>query len=462
MPTSIFAERRTRFFDAMKDGVAIFRSAPVFPRNSDVDHPYRQDSDFFFLTGFDEPESYAVLEKSGRTRRFSLYVRPADPEMEVWYGRRAGPAGALKDFGADEAFTSPEFFDRLPQVIGNRGRLYLAFGHDAAFEGRVTAAIETLKSEARKGSFGPWEIVDPRTILWEMRLIKNDADLVALDTACAITDAGFRAAMGAVVPGMCERELAAVVEFEFRRRGSDRVGFETICAAGDNATTLHYIRNDAVIGADDLILIDAGAEFGFTSADVSRTFPASGRFSPRNRPVYEWVLRAQAAAIDAIRPGATYAQVHDAGLKVLCKGLVALGVLKGSVRTIVEQGTYRPYFMHRIGHWLGLDVHDVGPYFVDGKSIELRPGMVLTVEPGLYFGAASPKSVRGIGVRIEDDVLVTPDGHRVLTSVPKDPDDIEKVMKQAGAWWGKAKPVTVAVPAPDVRRQTSGVKRPRK
>jgi Xaa-Pro aminopeptidase len=445
MAMTVYTERRKRFFDAMQDGVAILRAAPVFVRNNDVDHPYRQDSDFQYLTGFDEPEAYAVLEKSDGTRKYTLFVRPADKEMEVWTGRRAGPEGARRDFGADEAFTTGEFFDKLPALLDKRARLYLAFGRDAAFEGRVTAAIEVLKADARKGSFGPWELLDPRAILWDMRLIKTPADLARFERACDVTASAFRAGMRAVVPGMCERELAAVVEFEFRRRGSERVSFETICAAGASATTLHYIRNDATIRPDDLVLVDAGCELDYVSADVTRTFPASGRFTEPGLTVYRWVLRAQEAAIAAVRPGATYAQVHEAGLKVLCRGLIAMGVCKGTVKSVVEQGTYRPFFMHRIGHWLGADVHDVGPYFVDGKSIPLRAGMVITIEPGLYFGEAAPKSVRGIGVRIEDDVLVADDGPRILTAgVPKEPEEIEALMRPAASWWKGVAPATVS------------------
>lgn len=444
--SNVFADRRRRFLEGMKDGVAIFRSAPVQVRNNDVDQPYRQDSDFFFLTGFEEPESYAVFQKAGDQARYILFVRPSDPEMEVWAGHRAGLAGAVRDFGADEAYGCGEFFDRLPGLLSNRPRLYLRFGQDPDLDARVGHVLEGLKAEARKGTFGPWEIVDPRTILWEMRLVKGVPELEALDRAASITVDAFKAAMRAVMPGMKEYELAAVVEFEFRRRGSPRVGFETICAAGANATTLHYIRNDAVIRDGDLVLIDAGAEFGYMSADVSRTFPASGKFTEPARTVYSWVLRAQEAAFLAIRPGATYAQVHEAALKVLCKALVEMGCVKGPARSVLEEGTYRPFFMHRIGHWLGSDVHDVGPYFVDGRSIPLRAGMVVTVEPGLYFAtdAPVPPALRGIGVRIEDDVLVTDDGPRVLTDgVPKDPDAIEKFMKTPGSWWGSAAPVTM-------------------
>jgi Xaa-Pro aminopeptidase len=445
MAAPIFAARRQRFFDSMADGVAIFRAAPVFLRNGDVDHPYRQDTDFFFLTGFEEPDAYAVLDKRGTERRYTLFVRPADPDMEVRIGKRAGVDGAVQGFGADAAFPVEDFFAKLPELLTNRARLYLEFGRDAAFEGRVTAAIEALKGEARKNLCGPWEIVDPRTLLWEMRGIKTAVDVAALQTACDVTAAAFDAAMRACVPGMGEWELAAVLEFEFRRRSAARVGFETICACGPNATTLHYIRNDGRIEAGRLVLIDAGAEVGSVCADISRTFPANGRFTGPQRIAYDWVLRAQKAAIAEVRPGVTYARVHEAGLRVLCQGLVDMGVLKGDIDTIVTEGTYRPYFMHRIGHWLGGDVHDVGPYFVDGNSVPLRAGMVLTIEPGLYFSGAAPvpPEFAGLGIRIEDDVLVTEDGCRVLTSaLPKEADEIEALMTPIGSWWKSLEPVS--------------------
>jgi len=247
--------------------------------------------------------------------------------------------------------------------------------------------------------------------------------------------------MRAVRPGMSERELAAVLEFEFRRRGSPRNSFETICAGGMNATTLHYVRNDGVLADGTLVLIDAGAEWGYVAADVSRTFPVSGRFEGMARRVYQVVLDAQHAAIAAIRPGATYAGVHEAGLRVLCAGLRALSVVDEDVDSMVASGSYRPYFMHRIGHWLGLDVHDVGPYYVRNESIPLQAGMVLTIEPGLYFNEAAPAHVRGIGVRIEDDVLVTEDGSRILTDLPREIADIEALMAPPGSWWNDVRPL---------------------
>jgi len=443
---TIFGRRRQRFFSRMKDGIAVFRSAPVATRNGDVDHPYRQDSDFYYLTGFEEAGACAVLEKDGARRRFILFVEPGDPEQTVWTGKKAGVQGAVQEYAADEAYPIGEFLDRLSDLMVNRRRLYLAVGRDREFEHDLFRRIESLKGEARKGRSGPWEVVDPRSILWEMRLRKSPAEVRAMQRACDVTIAGFEAAMRAVRPGMGEWELAAVVEFEFRRRGASRIAFETICASGANAATLHYHANASRIRPADLVLVDAGAEVGYMAADITRTFPASGRFTEPGKTVYSWVLRAQQAAIATVRPGVTYREVHEAALCVLCEGLCAMGVLKGPESEVIASGSYQPFFMHRIGHWLGMDVHDAGPYFRDGDSIRLEPGMVLTVEPGLYFAAdneAAPESLRGIGVRIEDDVLVTRDGCRVLTDrLPKEPDQVERFMA-SGSWWDRVRPASV-------------------
>ncbi len=447
MVAECFARRRSRFLDSMKDGVAIFPSWPVQRRNADQDQAYRPDSDLYYLTGFGEQESAAVLIKDGAKVRYILFVRPRDPAMEQWVGYRAGIEGAVRDFGADESHSIEDLDALLPVLLENRGTLYFEFGRQEEFDRRVFRIVEDLKSGVRMGKFGPWTLVDPRTILWPMRRIKDDGDIADLQRAADVTVAGFKAAMRAIVPGMNEGELAAVLEFEFKRRGAQRVGFETICAAGDHATVLHYITNDGVIGPDDMVLMDAGAEVDMISADITRTFPASGRYSPIQRRVYEWVLKAQYAAIEAVKPGKTYDQVHQAALEVLVDGLIELNALKGTREQIIEEGTYRAYFMHRIGHWLGSDVHDVGTYHVDGKSIKLEPGMVITIEPGLYFKDApgTPKALRGIGVRIEDDVLVVKGGRRVLTAgVPKTVDEVEAFMAQPGSWWAWLHPVTVA------------------
>jgi len=442
---TIFQERRKRFFDAMEDGVALIPSGTPALRNGDVEHPFRADSDFHFLTGMDEPDAWAVLTKSGTETTFDLYLRPFDPEQEVWMGKRTGTQGAVKVFKADHGFDIARFADDLPLILENRPVLYFAFGVNAEWDARILAVTNNLKQEARRGVAGPWKLVDPRTVTWWMRMIKTRQDLTAQQKACDVTAEAFKAAMRAVRPGIREYELAAVVEFEFARRGAKRLAFDTICAAGANAATLHYTANDAIIGERDMVLIDAGAEVGMVCADITRTFPASGRFEPAAREVHDWVLKAHAASVRAVKPGATYASVHRAGLEVLCRGLVKMNVLHGDIDQIIESAAYRPYFMHRIGHWLGLDCHDVGPYFVDNESIRLEPGMVLTIEPGLYFRNQPevPERLRGIGVRIEDDVLVTPKGRKILTDdVPRSADDIEAFMAASPDWFKGIDPVS--------------------
>jgi len=441
----IFRERRQRFFEMMGDGVALLPAGLPAVRNGDQEHPFRAESDFFFLTGLDEPNAWAVFRKAGAQTTFEMYVRPFDPEQEVWMGRRAGAEGAVKTYGADSGFDVAQFYGDLPTILENQPRLYYAFGINRDFDARVLSVAADLKQEARRGVSGPWQVVDPRTFTWQMRLIKTKKEIADAQKACDVTSEAFKAAMRAVRPGIREYEMAAVVEFEFARRGAKRLAFDTITAAGPNAATLHYTSNDALIGEKDMVLIDAGAEVGMTCADISRTFPASGRFQPAARTVYEWVLKAHKAAVQAVRPGATYASVHRAGLEVLCQGLVSMKVLSGKVDGIIETGAYRPWFMHRIGHWLGMDCHDVGPYFVDGESIKLEPGMIITIEPGLYFRNQPevPPDFRGIGVRIEDDVLVTAGGRKILTdSVPRDVADIEAFMTDSPDWWHNVEPAS--------------------
>ncbi len=442
---NVFSERRTRFFDAMKDGVALIPSGSPAIRNGDVEHPFRSDSDFHFLTGMDEPDAWAVLRKTGETRTFDVYLRPFDPEQEVWMGRRTGTGGAVKTFRADNGYDIARFYEDLPAILENQPTLYYAFGVNSDADARILSVANALKGEARRGIAGPWELVDPRTVTWKMRLIKTRADIAAQKKACDVTVEAFKAAMRAVRPGIREYELAAVVEFEFARRGAKRLAFDTIAASGANAATLHYTSNDALIGERDMVLIDAGAEVGMVCADITRTFPASGRFEPAAKVVYQWVLKAHAAAVKAVKPGATYASVHRAGLEVLCHGLVSMKVLRGDLDEIIETGAYRPWFMHRIGHWLGLDCHDVGPYFEDGESIRLEPGMVITIEPGLYFRNQPevPPEFRGIGVRIEDDVLVTENGRKILTdALPREVRDIEAFMADSPDWWAGLEPAS--------------------
>lgn len=416
----------------MGPGVAIFPSAPVRNRSNDVDHEFRQNSDFHYLTGFSEPESVAILSTVHPDHNYVLFVRPRDKEKETWNGRRAGPEGALAKHGADAAFTIDQLDEILPKYIENAPRLFYRLGQEQEFDGRVTGWLNRIRAAVRSGVQAPSEIVDPGGIVHEMRMIKNEDDLRLLRRACEISAEAHVAAMRACRPGMNECELEAIVEYVFRRSGAAAPGYPSIVGAGVNATILHYTENECVVKDGDLVLIDAGCEFGMFNADITRTFPANGVFSKPQQELYDIVLRAQLAAIDEVRPGIPFESYHNRAVRILVEGLVGLGLLEGTPEEIIENESYKRYYMHRTGHWLGVDVHDVGRYQVNGSSRLLESGMVLTVEPGLYIPEdddLAPQKYLGIGVRIEDDVLVTPSGHEILTSgAPKTISEIEATM----------------------------------
>jgi Xaa-Pro aminopeptidase len=426
-----YASRRAAFFDAMAaaspSAVAILPAAPVALRNNDVDHEYRQDSDFFYLTGFDEPGSLALLDAKDRT--MTLVVRPRDREREIWDGQRAGVDGATSDFGANAAFPVAELDDRLVASMSDRRRIYYRLGA-GRFDERVLGAIDRVRGRQRTGIFAPTEIVDPGTILHEMRLRKSPAEVETMRAAGEITREAHEAAMARARPGMREYEVEAMLLDTFRRRGSERPAYGSIVGSGPNACVLHYRRNDRVIDAGDMLLIDAGCEYGYYASDVTRTFPVGRDFSAPQQAVYELVLEAQLQGIAAVRPGTALDAIHALTVETITRGLVRLGLLSGDVEKIIEAGGYKRFYMHRTSHWLGMDVHDVGGYFVDGKPRPLEAGMVLTVEPGIYIApdddTVAPEW-RGIGVRIEDDVAVTALGSEVLTAaIPKTPDAIRK------------------------------------
>ena len=415
-------------------GAAIFPAAPTAIRNHDVEHEYRQDSDFYYLTGFEEPNAVAVLVPDHPEHRFTLFVQPKDREREVWTGWRAGEEGAKRDYGADAAFTIDKLDEELPKLLAKTDRIYYRFG-DPAFDERLVGWMRRFQRERQRSGVGPTSVIDPADILHEMRLIKTEDELALLRRAVEITCDGHMAALRALRPGMHEYEIEATLRYVFRRNGSPRHGYAPIVAAGANATVLHYVTNNCPIEADDLLLIDAGAEFGYFTGDVTRTWPASGTFSQAQAEVYQLVLDAQLEAIKAVKPGATFIEPHDRALRVLVEGMLRLGLLEGEADKIIEEGTYKKYYMHRTSHWLGMDVHDAGPYKVADEWRTLEPGMVLTIEPGLYIAADLPEAdprYRGIGVRIEDDVLVTEDGCEVLSArVPKTIEEIEGVMMGA-------------------------------
>jgi Xaa-Pro aminopeptidase len=430
----MFSGRREKFMQQMGNGAAIFCSAPVSSRNGDVEYEYRQDSDFYYLTGFDEPESVAVFLPEHKDHKYVLFVRKKDKEKETWTGRRAGVEGAVEKFGAQKAFAIDEMDKELPELLKNIDTLYFRFGRNEEFNQRVIKLVQHSQLMRPRTGKGISSILDPSLILHEMRLIKTADDLRFARRAAQISAEAHALAMQACRPGMWEYELEALIEYHFRKNGCLSPGYPTIVGSGANTTILHYNTNTEQIKDGDLVLIDAGAEFGFYTGDITRTFPASGRFSEAQREIYQLVLDAQIAAVAMVAPGVTANEIHDRTVKILTEGLIRLGLLKGDIQELIKEGNYKKFYMHRTSHWLGMDVHDAGMYMANDKARPLEPGMILTIEPGLYISGDDPEVDRrywDIGVRIEDDVLVTDTGHEVLSAAaPKSVDDIERIMRQ--------------------------------
>jgi Xaa-Pro aminopeptidase len=433
-----FARRRKRLMQMMgKSSVAILPAAPVRMRNRDAEHPYRQDSDFHYLTGFPEPEAVAVLIPKRKHGEYILFCRERDPEMETWHGRRAGLEGAMEYYGADDAFPISDIDDILPGLLESSERVFYAMGCNRKFDQQVNGWVNQLRDKARAGVHTPNEFVALDHLLHDMRLYKSRSEISAMRKAAKISAQAHVRAMQVCRPGMMEYEVEAEFHHHFRRHGCTQA-YNPIVGGGENGCILHYTENDAELRDGELLLIDAGAENELYAADITRTFPVNGRYSAEQKALYEIVLEAQHAAIEQVKPGNHWNQPHEAAVKVLTRGLVKLGLLKGNVRTLIKDQAYRPFYMHRTGHWLGMDVHDVGDYKVGDVWRELEPGMVLTVEPGLYIAPgtrvgkrAVAKKWQGIGIRIEDDVLVTKDGYEVLTKdVPKDVAEIEALMAE--------------------------------
>jgi len=427
-----FARRRKQLMRIMgKDCIAIVPAAPVRQRNNDVHYHYRQDSDFHYLTGFPEPEAVAVLVPGRAQAEYVLFLRERDPLRETWDGRRAGPAGAVERYGADDAFPITDIDEILPGLMENRSKVFYAMGTHPEFDQRVIGWLQQLRTQARNGKHPPQEMVALDHVLHDMRLYKSRAEQGLMRRSGQIAAAAHVRAMQATRPGMFEYEIMAELLHEFRRHNAD-TSYHPIVGGGANGCILHYHENESELRDGDLLLVDAGCEYELYASDITRTWPVNGRFSPTQRAVYEVVLAAQYAAIARTRPGNHWNEPHDAAVQVITQGLVELGLLKGRVPQLIKHGAYRRFFMHRTGHWLGMDVHDVGDYKVGDEWRVLEPGMVLTVEPGLYIPAGSrgvPRRFHDIGIRIEDDVLVTRDGCEVLTAgVPKEPDEIEAVM----------------------------------
>ena len=426
-----YLARRQALLERIGDGVAIIPTAPEKLRSRDSHHRYRFDSYFWYLSGFPEPEAVIVLV-GGAAPKSILFCREKNEEREVWDGYRYGPPAARETFGFDEAYPIAEFDQRLPELIADRPSVWHALGLDPAWDQRLVAALNGVRALGRAGRRAPATLVDLRSALDAMRLVKDKHEIDVMRRAAAITSAGHLRAMRACRPGMAEYELEAEIAYEFRRRGASGHSFSPIVAGGHHACVLHYIENDKLLPEHGLVLIDAGCELEGYAADMTRTFPVSGRFSPEQKAVYEVVLAAHQAACAAVRPGVAFNDYHDAALRTLVHGLVDLGALEGSVDGLIESEAYKPYYMHRAGHWLGIDVHDAGDYKTGDDWTTLAQGMTLTVEPGLYIrpGSAAPAHLHGIGIRIEDDLLVTADGNDVYSSTPRTVADIEEAMRR--------------------------------
>jgi Xaa-Pro aminopeptidase len=430
-----FTKRRRQLMRLMgRDAIAIVPAAPVRMRNSDVDYAFRQDSDFHYLTGFGEPDSVAVLMPGRPAGEYVLFVRDRDPAREIWDGKRAGPAGAVAEFAADDAFPISDIDEILPGMLEQRERVYYTMGLNQEFDQRVVGWVNELRAQARAGRHPPQEFVALDHVLHDMRLFKSRAELGLMRRAGQIGAGAHIRAMKFCQPGKNEFEVMAELVHEFGRFGAD-TSYHPIVGGGANTCVLHYRDNNARLNDGDLLLIDAGCEYQYYASDITRTLPVNGRYSPEQRAVYEVVLSAQRAAFAKVKPGNHWNEPHDAAVRAVTQGLVRIGLLKGPVPALIRDEAYKRFFMHRTGHWLGIDVHDVGDYKVGDQWRVFEPGMTLTVEPGVYIAAGSKgvsKRFWNIGVRIEDDVAVTRDGCEVLTAgVPTDPDAIEALMARA-------------------------------
>jgi len=431
MNKSEFAKRRKTLMRMVgEDGIAILPSAPVRTRSRDVEYRYRQDSDFYYLSGFAEPDSVAVIAPGRDNGEYILFCRERDMKKEQWDGSRSGPDGAVDSYDADDAFPIDDIDDILPGILETRSRVYYTMGAYADFDHRITEWVKSLRYRESSGIHTPHEFIALDHILHDMRLYKSRAEISAMRKAAKIAVKAHHRAMAAIRPGMYEYEIEAEYIHEFRRHDAT-ISYAPIVGTGANTCTLHYVDNNALLEDGDLLLIDAGCEYDYYASDVTRTMPVNGRFTPEQRAVYEIVLEAQLAAIEKTVKGNHWNDPHDAAVHIITKGLKKIGLLDGSLPKLIRDQAYREFFMHRTGHWIGMDVHDVGDYKVGDEWRFLEPGMVTTVEPGIYIPESSkvPAKWRNIGVRIEDDVAVTNNGPDVLSKgLAKDPDDVEKLM----------------------------------
>ena len=428
----LYAQRRARLLEQMHRGVAILPNATEKQRNSDADHPYRFDSSFYYLSGFREPESVLVLVADDKLPRAIMFCRPKDPDREIWDGHRYGPDAAQQEFGFDEAYPISSLDEKLTELMGNQPTLFYPLGADALWDQRILRLRGAVLEKARSGIRAPDEIRDIRTLINEMRLFKDAHELDILGRAAAISTAAHRRAMRFTRPGQLEYQIEAELLHEFCRNGARDPAYTSIVAGGANACVLHYIANNARLHDGDLLLIDAGCELEGYASDITRTFPVNGRFLDAQRDVYEIVLAAQTAAIAAALPGNDWEAPHQAALRILAQGFIDLKLCHGTVDGVLESEQYKKFYMHRTGHWMGLDVHDVGDYKINDQWRHLQAGMVLTVEPGCYIRPADdvPIALWNIGIRIEDDVVITATGNEVLTlAAPKTINEIEEAMR---------------------------------
>lgn len=431
-----FARRRKTLMSQMEpNSIAIIPAAAEKVRSRDTDYPYRQDSDLYYLSGFTEPRTVLVLIPGREHGEFVMFVRDRDREREIWDGYRAGPEGACAEYEADDAFPIDDIDDILPGLIEGRERVYYAMGKDNEFDRQVMDWVNTIRAKVRSGATPPGEFLDLNHLLHDMRLFKSAGELRVMREAGNITARAHVRAMKLSKPGLMEYQLEAEIMHEFGMSGARAPAYNTIVGGGRNGCILHYVENNAALKNGDLVLIDAGCELDYYASDITRTFPVNGKFSLEQKALYELVLAAQEAAIAAVKPGNHWNDPHNVTVQVITAGLVSLGLLTGDVDELIAKEVYRDFYMHRAGHWLGMDVHDVGDYKVGGVWRVLEPGMVLTIEPGIYVSPDNDKVAkkwRGIGIRIEDNVVVTKDGHEVITGgVPKTVADIEAVMAHA-------------------------------
>jgi len=428
---TVYQKRRLELLKSLGKGVAIIKGAPEQIRTNDTEYPYRQDSDFFYLTGYEEPGAACILNPNDPEHPFTLFVLPQDPKKEVWTGWRLSFDETVKTYGADRALDIAEFEAESLKAMKMAATVFSNLNHDKDHQYQMLDQLNQVRKEVQRTGGGPEGLQSLGALVHEMRLFKDQHEIDLMQRAADVSAEAHKIAMRACKPGMYEYQLQALMESHFVYEGCSGPAYTSIVGAGDNATVLHYVKNRSEVKDGELVLIDAAAEYEMYAADITRTFPANGKFTAPQKAIYELVLKAEKAVIEAAKPGVPYKDLHELDLRILVEGMVEISLLEGDPDQIIEDKSYEPYFMHKTGHWLGLDVHDLGKYMIDSESRVLEPGMVFTVEPGIYVNSKSnaPDKFKGIGIRIEDDILITENGNKNLTaSVPKEVDEIEALM----------------------------------